>query len=116
MRSRYLAYARGLTDYLLETWHPDTRPGAMAPDAQTHWRALEILDSGEEGNEGQVHFRATWQAGERWGVLEEVSRFVREGGRWLYHSGEVSEQVLKPGRNDACPCGSGRKFKKCCGA
>ena len=22
----------------------------------------------------------------------------------------------KPGRNDACPCGSGRKFKKCCGA
>jgi hypothetical protein len=23
--------------------------------------------------------------------------------------------VSKTGRNDACPCGSGRKFKKCCG-
>ncbi|MDD2190011.1 MAG: SEC-C metal-binding domain-containing protein [Eubacteriales bacterium] len=22
----------------------------------------------------------------------------------------------KPGRNDSCPCGSGKKFKKCCGA
>ena len=21
-----------------------------------------------------------------------------------------------PGRNDPCPCGSGKKFKKCCGA
>jgi uncharacterized protein len=24
--------------------------------------------------------------------------------------------VSRPGRNDPCPCGSGRKFKKCCGA
>jgi hypothetical protein len=23
---------------------------------------------------------------------------------------------MKPGRNDACPCGSGKKYKKCCGA
>lgn len=22
--------------------------------------------------------------------------------------------MSKPGRNDACPCGSGRKFKRCC--
>jgi len=22
----------------------------------------------------------------------------------------------KTGRNDPCPCGSGKKFKKCCGA
>lgn len=24
-------------------------------------------------------------------------------------------QNTKAGRNDACPCGSGRKYKKCCG-
>ena len=115
MRSRYLAYAGGLTDYLLDTWHPDTRPATMTPDPQTRWRALEIIDSSEEGGHGRVHFRATWHAGEQWGVLEEKSRFVRESGRWFYHSGEVSEHTLKPGRNDPCPCGSGRKFKKCCG-
>jgi uncharacterized protein YecA (UPF0149 family) len=22
----------------------------------------------------------------------------------------------QPGRNDPCPCGSGKKYKKCCGA
>jgi len=22
----------------------------------------------------------------------------------------------KPGRNDPCPCGSGKKYKRCCGA
>jgi uncharacterized protein YecA (UPF0149 family) len=27
------------------------------------------------------------------------------------------EQAIKAaGRNDPCPCGSGRKFKRCCGA
>ena len=116
MRSRYLAYAVGLTDYLLHTWHPETRPATITPDPQTHWRALQIIESSEQGDHGRVHFRATWQAGDQWGVLEEKSRFVRERGRWLYHSGEVSELALKPGRNDPCPCGSSRKFKKCCGA
>jgi preprotein translocase subunit SecA len=24
--------------------------------------------------------------------------------------------VNKVGRNDSCPCGSGKKYKKCCGA
>lgn len=31
----------------------------------------------------------------------------------------ISGTVVKakePGRNDACPCGSGKKYKKCCGA
>ena len=30
---------------------------------------------------------------------------------------ELREQMFrKTGRNDPCPCGSGKKFKKCCGA
>ncbi|MFM0096436.1 UPF0149 family protein [Paraburkholderia nemoris] len=44
---------------------------------------------------------------------------------WLPHRQAVHEQKLaaatqrtepKVGRNDPCPCGSGKKFKKCCGA
>ena len=37
---------------------------------------------------------------------------------WLEHTlRPAPRRVVKPpGRNDACPCGSGRKFKKCCGA
>jgi preprotein translocase subunit SecA len=28
----------------------------------------------------------------------------------------VSRTEEKVGRNDPCPCGSGKKYKKCCGA
>ena len=34
-----------------------------------------------------------------------------------HHSGQtVRHAAPKAGRNDPCPCGSGKKFKKCCGA
>jgi|SRR5690554_238210 len=122
MRSRYAAYAEQRLDYLRDTWHADTRPAQLDKDTDTHWRRLQILQSDLEGGSGSdratVHFRATFylvtQGGKQWGVLEEVSQFVREAGRWLYHSGEVSHHSLKPGRNDLCPCGSGKKLKKCC--
>lgn len=114
MRSRFVAYAQQRLDYVRDTWHPDTRPARLDPDTDTRWRRLQIVATGGEGDRGTVHFRATWQAGDQWGVLEEVSRFVRDKGMWLYHSGEVSQHNLRPGRNDPCPCGSGRKLKKCC--
>ncbi|MCX4239245.1 SEC-C metal-binding domain-containing protein [Paraliomyxa miuraensis] len=28
--------------------------------------------------------------------------------------GAVSRQTARVGRNDPCPCGSGRKYKRCC--
>ena len=62
-----------------------------------------------------MHFRATHRDGDGFAVLEERSRFVRENGHWFYLDGEHTVTPLKPGRNDPCPCGSGRKFKKCCG-
>ena len=114
MRSRYVAYIEQRMDYRRDTWHPDTRPARLDPDTETQWRRLEIVQSGTDVDRGLVHFRATWRAGKQWGVLEESSRFVRENGRWLYHSGDVIQHNLNPGRNDPCPCGSGGKLKKCC--
>ena len=29
--------------------------------------------------------------------------------------GTVKRETPKVGRNDPCPCGSGKKYKKCCG-
>lgn len=115
MRSRYSAFALDLRDYLLSSWHASTRPASLAADDTTHWVRLEILGSQAAGDQGRVHFRATFREGRRWAVLEEESRFLREAGRWYYQEGETSWQRLKPGRNDPCPCGSGRKFKACCG-
>jgi hypothetical protein len=38
--------------------------------------------------------------------------------RWTHQpiSGPASEKPRSVGRNDPCPCGSGKKYKKCCGA
>ncbi|WP_322002068.1 YchJ family protein [Marinobacter alexandrii] len=114
MRSRYSAFVVGQADYLLATWHPSTRPVELSLEWSPDWVSLTILDSSEAGEAGQVHFRAVHRVGDGWGYLEEQSQFVREQGRWLYVTGDTSEGQLKPGRNDRCPCGSGRKYKACC--
>ncbi|MGD9949714.1 MAG: YchJ family protein [Desulfobulbus sp.] len=129
MRSRYTAYTRSAISYLLETWHSSTRPEDIDVDAIPHWCGLEILGTAlgqADDSEGLVEFRATALAGERLIVLRERSRFVREEGGWRYLDGEFIEEeqpsipspaakTKKVGRNDPCPCGSGKKFKKCCG-
>ncbi|MEE2762741.1 MAG: YchJ family protein [Pseudomonadota bacterium] len=114
MRSRYSAFVHGLVDYLQQTWHPNTRSADLSLDDSPAWTSLTILDSGQQGDSGQVQFRAVCRLGTGWGFLEERSAFVREQGRWYYLSGDTREGTLKPGRNDPCPCGSGRKYKVCC--
>lgn len=114
MRSRYSAFVLKLCDYLLASWHPDTRPTDLALGDSPQWASLQILGSEDKGNQGKVHFRAIYRTANGWGYLEEVSEFLQEGGRWYYHSGAPHEGTLKPGRNELCPCGSGKKFKACC--
>ena len=91
MRSRYSAFARGLTAYLLATWHPTTRPKKLVLDPEQEWLRLEVLSStgGFLDSEGTVEFRATWRERGVTEVLHERSRFVREDGRWCYLSGSV---------------------------
>ena len=125
MRSRYCAYILGDIPYLLRTWHPSTRPAVIDPAAIPDWRGLDILraEEGQEGdNQGIVEFRATALSQGKFFTLHEVSRFVREAGQWLYVSGDITPDSAqaasavpnKAGRNSPCPCGSGKKFKKCC--
>jgi SEC-C motif domain protein len=93
MRSRYTAFARGLPEYLLATWHPSTRPATLELDAGTVWRRLQIVDTvagGEADAEGVVEFRASYRDAGGAGLLEERSRFVRVDGRWVYLDGVVS--------------------------
>ena len=115
MRSRYSAFVRDDADYVRASWHPDTRPAELTLEGGEQWLGLEIVDAKQDGDAGQVHFRATHRDGDGFAVLEEHSRFVRENGHWFYLDGEHTVRPFKPGRNDPCPCGSGRKFKKCCG-
>jgi SEC-C motif-containing protein len=114
MRSRFAAFVQKRPEYLRATWHPDTRPVTLDLDDSPDWTSLQVISSEEHERRGQVHFRAIYRVSGEWGYLEEVSDFVKEGGHWYYLSGETGEGVLKPGRNERCPCGSGKKYKACC--
>ena len=94
MRSRYTAFALGLSDYLLATWHPDTRPADLTPDTPPlRWLGL-VIHAHHAGQAtdttGTVQFTARYKAGGRAGRLTETSRFVRLAGRWVYLEGDVS--------------------------
>jgi len=94
MRSRYTAYTLGRDDYLLATWHPDTRPTRLdlASDAPGKWLGLDVrrhtvdpLDA----DRATVEFVARYKAGGRAQRLHETSRFVRENGWWFYVDGDM---------------------------
>lgn len=114
MRSRFSAFSLHLEDYLLSSWHPVTRPEEIQLDTETQWKRLEIINSTNDQQQGSVHFKAYYKEQGHWHLLEETSKFLFEKGHWYYHSGNYQPQTLKPNRNDLCPCGSGKKFKKCC--
>jgi SEC-C motif-containing protein len=114
MRSRFSAFALQLNDYLLSSWHPLTRPEQIELEAATQWVRLEIISANNDTHQGSVHFKAYYKEKSEWHLLEETSKFLFENGHWFYHSGNYQPQILKPNRNDECPCGSGKKFKKCC--
>ena len=116
MRSRYSAYVLNNHDYLTKTWHPDSCPEQLGGTA-LKWIALEIVSTEqglEDDSEGKVSFIANFCDTVKGRRLHETSRFVRVDGNWVYLDGQC--KVSDIGRNDACPCGSGNKFKKCCGA
>jgi SEC-C motif-containing protein len=88
-------------------------------DASTKWVGLTVLDFAEQGDTAEVEFEARFLRDGLVDALHERSRFVCEQGRWLYTDGNMRPSTFKswrPGRNEFCPCGSGKKFKRCCGA
>ncbi len=131
MRSRYSAYVKVELDYLEETIHPQERAGYNADSArvwaeQSAWDRLEILETtggGQDDQTGEVEFIAHYaDAKGRKSMHHERARFEKDNGRWYFKDGNVVNQQTirrdapKVGRNAPCPCGSGKKFKKCCGA
>ena len=128
MRSRYSAHVQRNTRYLVESTLPEQRDELGLDELQawvqgTRWKALRILSSLTSvttANEGWVEFQALYEVEGKHYLHHEHSHFELRSGRWYFdlHPEPVSGQsendsrVLE--RNDACPCGSGRKLKKCC--
>ena len=119
MRSRYSAFQQKNVAYLLATLHPSQHQAdeeiALRNNIEnTHWLGLKVLAAKQSGDSGEVQFAAFFSDGDGVGQLHERSQFVRESGNWFYTTGEMLKPYI-PGRNDACWCGSGKKFKKCHG-
>ena len=133
MRSRYSAYAEHEIDYIISTC-------ASATDGEQHgkndidqkstrdwseqstWLGLKILSAEKGGiadTEGTVEFEASYERDGLKDIHHERAEFKKENGAWLYTEGKVFQRTIvrtgpKIGRNDPCPCGSGKKYKHCC--
>lgn len=130
MRARYSAYAKGEVDFLRTSSTVEaakdfdeaaTRDWCDAAE----WHGLEVIATergGERDAEGVVEFRALYTTAGKFCNHHERATFVRENGEWKFADGEfvketpVRRETERIGRNDPCPCGSGKKYKKCCGA
>jgi SEC-C motif-containing protein len=117
-----------MVDYIVDTTHPDQQE----PDSRktvekwaknTEWQGLEIVNcagGGIEDEAGDVEFKANYTEKGKRRKHHEVAKFKKKDGRWYFFDAgtPVIRQVVrtspKVGRNAPCPCGSGKKYKKCC--
>lgn len=124
MRSRYSAFVLRQLDHIDHTNAPEIRADfnraeAERTVAEVEWQGLEILSSSGTGDAGTVEFYIRFRRDGQELGQHELAQFRRDDGKWFYVSGKVGpkpppRQVVKIGRNDPCPCGSGKKYKKCC--
>lgn len=128
MRSRYTAYVKVEMDHLIRSMHPDHRGGHNKKAAKkwaenAEWLGLEIVESkpGEKKNEQLVEFIAKYREKNMNHNHHEVALFKKVKGEWYFTDSHVVQpgtfvrEEAKVGRNDPCPCKSGKKYKKCCG-
>ncbi|MCH2111123.1 MAG: YchJ family protein [Polyangiaceae bacterium] len=129
MRARYAAFVEAEVDYIMSTHDPDTvhqvdRDSTAEWAKQSEWHGLEIIETeagGPEDRFGRVDFAATYELKGTKVEHRESATFRRDGDRWLFVDGTqiagppVVRDAPKIGRNDPCICGSGKKYKKCCG-
>ena len=129
MRARYSAYATCNVDFLYESSGPEVRKEFDRKTSEewakaATWEGLDVLETegGEAGDEeGSVSFIAHYTSKDGACEHRENSYFKKIDGEWRFIDGEIYtgepyvREEPKIGRNDPCPCGSGKKYKKCCG-
>ncbi|MCC6785156.1 MAG: YchJ family protein [Planctomycetes bacterium] len=129
MRARYTAFATGNVDFILGSHDPATRDELDRNlieqwSKQSEWHGFDVIDvqkGGVDDEEGSVEFIARYAIQGKEQEHHELATFAKVDGNWYFIDGLVAGQatyrreVPKIGRNDPCACGSGKKFKKCCG-
>ena len=101
------SFAENVKDVNLEMWDD--------------FQILSTKDGGPDDVTGEVVFKSGFTVNNQPSCMYERSFFRKVDGKWLYEDGEDLQRMTiyrdqpKVGRNDPCPCGSGKKYKKCCG-
>ena len=128
MRSRYSAYAVHAIDYIIDTCIKDDEHGIDVKQTRdwsekSEWLGLKIISTSKGGpgdSEGTVEFEASYKSNGLKDTYHETATFKKVNNTWLYDNGKIVPKTItregpKTGRNEPCPCGSGRKYKHCCG-
>lgn len=138
MRSRYCAFVMQQTEYILLTHSSETRHDVSLDsinqwNQQCNWLGLNIVTKPADKNQDKVEFIAWYKTDGKLAYHHELSQFFKheidgnfakylqltndKQDAWYYHSATFpNTKVSLPARNDICICGSGKKFKKCCGS
>ena len=142
MRSRYTAFAVGEIAYLKSSLAPEEQKtfdmkSTIEWSKKSTWLGLDIMEvkkGGANDKDGTIEFTAKYSFDGKTLEHHEVAQFRKAGGLWHFVDGEshtheegqghhhaapretVVREEPKIGRNDVCPCGSGKKYKKCHGA
>ncbi len=131
VRARFSAFSIQNYAYIVETTHPDFREdlsieGLQQSTGNITWKGLEILENAIHPAKDGAHsfptvtFRVYYEYDEKLYELAETSYFQEEDGILYFADGVAHRQEgyrrtsAKVGRNEPCPCGSGKKYKKCC--
>jgi SEC-C motif-containing protein len=127
MRARYSAYTKAEMDFVFNSTDPANREnydhdGTRTWAENSEWLGLEIIGivkGGKEDKRGEVEFIARFKENGTLREHHENAIFNKIDDSWYFSDGEMVKPkqltVTKIGRNDPCPCGSGQKYKKCCG-
>ena len=99
------------------------RKATQSWSEESTWYGLKILRTekgGADDTEGLVEFQATYSRKGLRDVHHEIGLFKKIDGKWMYSNGSLKTTTIvregrKIGRNEPCPCGSGKKYKACCG-
>ena len=107
MISRYTAFVNEDWDYLVETSLHQTLE-ELKQQTPIEWLKLDVIDD----YDNFVEFKAYYRDANKIVLLHEKSSFTQVDGKWKYDDGVIFHSKIQ--RNEVCPCGSGKKFKKCC--
>lgn len=128
MRARYSGYTKHEVDFIINSHHPKSRKDISRESIEewsnnSEWAGIEILDvqkGSEADTSGLVEFKVHYTENRIKQYHHELSQFEKIDGEWFFKDGKIINNPVvrdspKIGRNDPCPCGSGKKYKKCRG-